>query len=166
MSKAKEIAFAALMAAVMFVVQVALSFLPNIELVSILVIVSAVAFGRRTLMSIYIFALLEGLCYGFGIWWVNYCYVWTILYVVARFLKKWESPVMWAVISGIYGLSFGFLCAIPYGLAGGIYAGLSYWVSGIPFDLIHCIGNFAVALVLFRPLCNICKKINTSLYRY
>lgn len=159
MLKAREIAFAALMAAVMFVAQVALSFLPNIEIVSILVIVSAVAFGRRTLMSIYIFALLEGLCYGFGIWWLNYCYVWTILYIIARLFKKCQSPAMWAVISGIYGLSFGLLCAIPYGLTGGIYAAISYWVSGIPFDLLHCVGNFAVALCLFKPLTQVCRRI-------
>ena len=68
MSKARKIAFSALLAAVLFVAQVALSFLPNIEVVSILVIVSAVVFGRLTLVSIYAFALLEGLCYGFGIW--------------------------------------------------------------------------------------------------
>ena len=42
MSKAREIAFGELMAAMMFAVQVGLSFLPNIELVSILVIVSTV----------------------------------------------------------------------------------------------------------------------------
>lgn len=88
MSKAREIAFGALMAAMMFAVQVGLSFLPNIELVSILVIVSTVAFGRITLMSIYAFVLVEGLCYGFGIWWMNYCYVWLILYVIARIFRR------------------------------------------------------------------------------
>ena len=165
MSKAREIAFAALMAAVMFVVQIALAFLPNIELVSILIIVSAVVFGRRTLMSIYIFVLLEGLIYGFGIWWINYCYVWTVLYIAARLFKKCESPVMWAVISGIYGLSFGLLCAIPYGLVGGFYAGVANWVGGIPFDLLHCIGNFAVALILFRPLKDVCHRINKTILK-
>lgn len=29
---------------------------------------------------------------------------------------------------------------------------LSYWVSGIPFDLIHCGGNFVMTLVLYKPL--------------
>ncbi len=159
MSKAKEIAFAALMAAVMFTAQVALSFLPNIELVSILVIVSAIVFGKWSLMSIYGFVLLEGLFYGFGIWWFNYCYIWAILYIIARIFRRIENPVIWAIISGAYGLSYGLLCAIPYGIAGGLYAGISYWISGIPFDLLHCAGNFAVALVLFRPLSHACRYI-------
>ncbi|HIS47355.1 MAG TPA: hypothetical protein IAB46_07345 [Candidatus Scybalocola faecigallinarum] len=159
MSKAREIAFGALMAAMMFAVQVGLSFLPNIELVSILVIVSTVAFGRITLMSIYAFVLVEGLCYGFGIWWMNYCYVWLILYVIARIFRRCSSRLVWALICGGYGLAFGFLCAIPYGFVGGPYAALTYWVSGIPFDLIHCVSNFVIALVLFSPLCRVCRQI-------
>ena len=111
MSKAREIAFGALMAAIMFVGQIALSFLPNIEVVSILIIISSIVFGRLTLMSIYAFVLLEGLCYGFGIWWFNYCYVWLILYVIARIFRRCENRLVWAVISGAYGLSYGFLCA-------------------------------------------------------
>ena len=29
---------------------------------------------------------------------------------------------------------------------------VSSFVAGIPFDLTHCIGNFVVCLVLFKPL--------------
>ena len=36
----------------------------------------------------------------------------------------------------------------------------SYWISGIPFDLMHCAGNFAIALVLFKPL----RKLTEKLY--
>ena len=25
------------------------------------------------------------------------------------------------------------------------------WVAGIPFDLLYCAGNFAMALLLFQP---------------
>ena len=51
----------------------------------------------------YAFALLEGLCYGFGIWWLNYCYVWAILYGIARALRRRESSFFWAVASGAFG---------------------------------------------------------------
>ena len=159
MLKAKDIVVAALMAAIMLISQVALAVLPNIELVSILVIVGTIVFGRKTLLSIYIFALLEGLIYGFGIWWVNYLYVWTILYVIVRLLRSQRQPLFWAVISAIFGLSFGLLCAIPYALAGGFYAGVANWVSGIIFDLLHCAGNFVVALGLFKPLYSVMQRV-------
>ena len=50
------------------------------------------------------------------------------------------------------------LLALPY-LAGGPWAALSYWVAGIPFDLLHCAGNFVMALVLFQP----CRKVLSRL---
>ena len=31
-------------------------------------------------------------------------------------------------------------------------AGLAYFLSGLSFDLIHCVANFIVGLVLWRPL--------------
>ena len=29
---------------------------------------------------------------------------------------------------------------------------VSWWISGIPWDLAHCAGNFVIALALFVPL--------------
>lgn len=28
----------------------------------------------------------------------------------------------------------------------------SWWITGIPFDISHCVFNFLIVLVLFRPL--------------
>jgi len=62
------------------------------------------------------------------------------------------SPLGWAVLAGGFGLLFGVLCTPVYVLTGGPAFALSWWLSGIPFDLAHCGGNFVLALVLFRPL--------------
>ena len=75
--------------------------------------------------------------------------------------RKMESPLGWAVLSGAFGLSFGALCTLVYWVTGGWAFALSWWVSGIPFDLLHCAGNFAMALVLFRP----CRQVLTRLMR-
>ena len=37
---------------------------------------------------------------------------------------------------------------------------VSKWVSGIPFDVMHCAGNFVIALLLFNPL----RKLTEALY--
>ena len=36
---------------------------------------------------------------------------------------------------------------------------LSYWVSGITFDLVHCAGNFVFTLTLYKPLYKVMEKI-------
>ena len=51
--KTKDIVLCGLLAAVMFVLQVAFGFLPNIEPVSILVIVFTLVLERKTLVIIY-----------------------------------------------------------------------------------------------------------------
>ncbi|MDF2486471.1 MAG: hypothetical protein K0R46_2639 [Herbinix sp.] len=158
--KIKDIALIGMMSAILVAVQVALSFLPNIELVSILIIIYTLVFGRKALYIIYVFVAVEGIIYGIGLWWINYLYVWTVLFLIAMLLRRQHSPYIWAIISGFYGLTFGALCAIPNLFLSGIGSAISYWLAGIPFDILHAIGNFVVALLLFHPLYYIMDKIN------
>lgn len=126
--------------------------LPNIEPVSLLVMLFAVTFGKKALYPIYVYVLLEFALFGFGLWSAAYVYVWALLALAAWLLRGMRSPLGWAVLSGAFGLLFGALCAPVYLLTGGPAFALSWWLSGIPFDLAHCGGNFALALVLFVPL--------------
>ena len=73
--KLRELITLALLAALMFATQVALATLPNIHLVAVIVILSAMLFGWKALYSVYVFVLLEGLLYGFSDWFVCYLYV-------------------------------------------------------------------------------------------
>lgn len=155
----REIIVLGLMGAMLIVVQVALAIIPNIELVSLLIIVFTLIAGKKVFYAIYVFVLVEGLIYGFGIWWINYLYVWSILAVAALILRRNEAPVVWSIVSGLFGLLFGMLCAIPYFFMGGLGAAVSYWVNGIVFDLMHGGGNIIAALFLFRPAYKVVKAL-------
>lgn len=157
---ARELAATALMGALLVAAQVALSFLPNIELVSLLLIIYALCFPlRQALMACFVFTLLEGLLYGFGIWWGMYLYSWPLLVLLARRMRGNPTRMGAALLSGGFGLSFGALCAIPYLITGGLSYGVGWWVSGIPFDIAHCIGNLLAALVLFDPLLRLFSRL-------
>lgn len=157
----KDIVIIGMMSAIMIALQVALALLPlpNVELVSLLTIVFTLVFGYKALYIIYIFVLLEGFIWGFHVWWINYLYVWTVLFIITLLLRQNRSSIFWAVVSGVYGLGFGALCSIPYFLTGGIPTGMAYWVSGIPFDIIHGISNFFIAFVLFHPIHHLLLKL-------
>ncbi|MCL2517146.1 MAG: hypothetical protein FWF15_01160 [Oscillospiraceae bacterium] len=159
--KIKDIIIVALMSAILLTVQVVAAPLPNIELVSLLVIIYTLVFKWKTLFIIYIFAILEGLIYGFGQWWFTYLYVWTVLFVVVTLLSKIDSVILWACVSGMFGLVFGALCAITYFFIGGPAYAVSWWISGITFDLIHGVANFIVCLVLFKPIYLILTKMTS-----
>lgn len=57
--KTRELVGNAFLAAILVIVQVAFSFLPNIEFVSLLIILYTLVFEKRTVVIIYLFALLE-----------------------------------------------------------------------------------------------------------
>lgn len=141
--------------------QVVFSFLPNIEIVSLMVIICTLIYRHKALYIIYAFVLLEGTVWGFGIWWISYLYIWTVLWGAAMIFSKIKSAVFWSVISGVYGLMFGFFSALIQIFIGGIGMAASYWVSGIPFDILHCIGNVAVTLILFKPVYFLLNKLNS-----
>lgn len=157
-STARSLAWMGVLTALLFAGQVVMSFLPNLEIVSLLIILYTIFFGKKVFWMIYGFVLLEGFLYGFGMWWFQYLYLWSILAVVALFFRSNTSPLFWSILSGFFGLSFGALCTLPYLIAGGPAATFSYWVSGLGFDLIHCIGNVVLCLVLFKPLYALLQK--------
>lgn len=148
------------MSALMVATQFALSFIPNVHLTAVLIVVTAVVFGWSAMYSVLVYVMLEGLMYGFGVWWVSYLYAWPLLCAVAVVLRKNDLPsLLWAAVTGGHGLLFGALCALPYVSLSGFPAAVSYWISGIPFDLVHCISNFILTLVLVRPLIGAARKL-------
>jgi len=150
--KTRELVVMGVLTAIVFVGQIAMGFLPNIEVVTLLFIIYTLVFGKKVFFMIYAFAILEGFFYGFGMWWINYMYVWSIQAVITLLFRKQDSVVFWSILSGFYGISFGALCAIPYLFMGGISAAFAYWVAGVAYDITHCIGNVIICLVLYKPL--------------
>ncbi len=150
------------LSAILLLGQLGMSFLPNIEPVTPLIIIYTLVYRKQVFPVIYTFVLLEGLIFGFGIWWVSYLYIWSILALIVLLLPQDNPPVIWAVTAGIFGLLFGALCAIPYLISGGLGAAFAYWAAGIPYDVLHCAGNFTLTLILFKPLYHILKKLRDS----
>lgn len=149
----------------MFALQVVMAPLPNIEPVSLLVMVFALTFGWKSLYPVYVFVAMEILFYGFSLWNVYYLYVWTVLAVVSIALRRMDSPLGWALVSGVFGLVFGGLCAIVDVFIGGFGYAAAKWVSGIPFDVTHCIGNFCIALLLVAPLRTLLGRLYSGIRR-
>lgn len=157
--KLRELAALAVFAALMIALQVAMAQLPNIEPVTLLIILATVFMGPKSLLAVFTFVLAEGLIYGFHIWWINYLYVWPLLVLIVWGLRRWSHPLLWAVVAGAFGLFFGTLCSLPYFLTGGIGAGIGYIIQGIPFDLVHCISNIAIVALLFYPLEKVLARV-------
>lgn len=162
MNRTRALAAAALMAAMLTASKYLMDGLPNIELVSLLVILYTLELPRLAAPAVYTYVFLYGLLNGFGIWWFPQLYIWAVLMLLTRLLRQVELPLAWALVSGIFGLCYGALYAVSYAVLNGPAAGVAWWVSGIPFDLLHGGGNFIAALLLFRPLRAGLRRVKAS----
>ena len=142
----RQVVLFGILGALTFAAKVAMAALPNIEPVSLFVM---------------LYVTMEILFYGIQVWNIYYLYIWLILLIAAVLLRKMESPVLWAILSGFFGLMFGALCAITDVFIGGPGYAVSKWTMGVYFDLLHCGGNFVMALLLFSPL----RKLMERLYK-
>ena len=161
----KEMALFGILGGMTFMAKMALAALPNIVPLSLLVMLYAVTFGRKALYPIYTYVLLEFVLYGVNLWSVNYLYIWLVLAAAAWLLRGMTHPLGWALLSGTFGLLFGLLCAPVYAATGGFAFAVSWWISGIPYDLLHCAGNFVMAMVLFVPLRTLMEKMCRGMVR-
>lgn len=157
----REMVLFSILGTMTFAAKYVMSFLPNIEPASLMVMLFAVVFGKKWVYPTYLYVAMEILFYGINLWSINYLYVWAVLALVALVLKDMRSPFGWALVSGIFGLLFGVLCGIVDVFIGGVSYAVTKWISGIPFDIAHCIGNFFIALVLFHSL----RKLLEQQYR-
>ena len=142
----------------MYVTQVVMSQLPNIEAVSLLIIVTTCLLGVKALFSVYIFVICEIFTYGLHIWSINYLYVWAILVIAVLCTRKFASREFFALLSAIFGLLFGTFCSIPYFIMGGFEGGIVYIIQGFWFDILHCVGNLVLIFILFNFLTNVLDK--------
>ena len=161
-----DIALVALMVAVIEVFKFAMMGLPNIELTSFWLVLFSKNFGKKVYFVVPVFVLLEGIIFGFNLWWISYLYVWPLLVFVTRILNKNDSAIIWASVSAIFGLCFGAMCAIPYAFTGtdlqsGLTIAFNWWVAGIPWDIAHCVGNFVLMMLLYKPLSQVMLRLQT-----
>ena len=70
-----ELVSMALLSAILLIGQVGMSYLPNIEIVSLLVYIYTQIYRKKAFLIIYVFVFLEGCIYGFGLWSVSYTHL-------------------------------------------------------------------------------------------
>lgn len=160
----KEICIFGILAALMFISKIVMEALPNIHLLGMFTMTYTLAFRKKALIPIYIYVMLNGLYAGFSMWWVPYLYIWTVLWAATMILPK-NMPVkakcvIYPIVCALHGIAFGTL----YAPAQAIMFGLNFeqtiaWIiSGLPWDLIHGIGNFFAGMLIL-PLSELLKKL-------
>ena len=138
----------ALLAAVLIFGKELLAFLPNVEIVSMLIVAYTVVYRWRALLPIYVFVAVEAVIYPFPPTVVMYLYVWAILFLLAMLLPARPLPApVYMLLCGLFGLAFGTLCApVQAAFFHLSLPGTLAWIAaGFPFDVTHAVGNAVIA---------------------
>lgn len=166
----RELTIFAMLGALMFCSKLLMEVLPNIHPLGMLTMCYTLVYRRRAIIPIVIYLLLQGVYAGFNLWWLPYLYLWPLLWVVTLLLPRKISPqkamILYPVVCALHGLAFGTLYApaqaLMYGLS--LKATIAWIVAGLPYDLIHAVGNFFVGLLVF-PLSKLLSRLDRQVYR-
>lgn len=165
-----ELTIFAMLGALMYCSKVIMEWAPNIHLLGMFVMVFTLVYRKKALIPLYIFVFMIGLFNGFSIWWIPYLYIWTILWGITMLLPQKMSikvkTIVYPLICFLHGFAYGTLYAPAQALMFGfnLEQTIAWIVSGLPFDMIHGISNFAVGFMIL-PLVNLLNKLNKQLHR-
>lgn len=160
----KELAFFGVYAALLVAFKQAMSMLPNIEPVTVMLIALTCVYGVKALLPTYVFSIIQIAIYGFHVWNLMYLYVWAVLVFLTLLIlpihnalgKRAVAPAvqtaLWTVLAALYGLFFGAICSVPYFITLGPAGALSWIAAGFAFDITHCISNAVITAVAFYPI--------------
>lgn len=175
---ARYVTQVAVMAGLITALKFALSFLPNVELITLLIAVFSTVWGLKySLPATVVFCLVEMAIYGVGSWLLLYFIYWPLLAVIFYYaLRNKKTPVAMGIsvpIGLVMTVLFGVFsaCTDTLFVMGAVSKDMlgtyfvSYYLKGLWFDIIHVISVLISLLVLYIPLVKVCERIRKSITR-
>jgi len=147
-----------------------LYFLPNIELVTFFLLIFVLLFKNTfSFVLINSFCLVQIILFGQSdlFYFVIYNFYAIIIIVLRKNIFSYQYLL--AILFFLFGILFGALYSFNYLIINNFNFKimLAYYIKGIPFDLIHGIGNLLLFLFLYYPTQKIIKQFalnNTNLF--
>ncbi|MFI3284365.1 MAG: hypothetical protein R3Y57_04710 [Erysipelotrichaceae bacterium] len=156
----KNLVLISFLSALLIISKELLSALANVELVTFLLMIYATNMKLKdSLMIAFIFVFMQIPLYGFGDWTLVYFVVWPVLVWGCYKMRNHLNTVYkMSIVSGLFGLCFGLFFSIPYLLVSIDYAWI-YFLRGLVYDVIHCLSNVLIMLILYDMVNKQFKKL-------
>ena len=165
----REITVFAMLSAVMFASKVAMEGIPNVHLLGTFVVAFTLTYRKKALLPIYGYVFVNGIWEGFSPFgWLPELYLWLILWglvmLLPKKMPKVMAPIVYMLVSCLHGLFFGVLYSPVYALFSGMgWDRVWLWIlAGLPFDLLHGMGNFALG-TLILPIATLLKRLDKKM---
>ncbi len=157
LSPVRRIALDGMLCALAIVGRWALGALPNVQPVTVILILMAIYIGIwDSVASAVVIVTVTNMIMGVGIWSLYQMLVWAVIAAVSGLLfKKKHHPVVMLLWCGAMGFVYGAAVSVfsyrTFVTNGGTAGYLAYWLSGLGVDGLHALGN-AVFVWFLQPL--------------
>ena len=161
----KDIVLTSILVAILFVQEQILSFLPNIQLTILLIVLFTKTVGfKKTTVIVIIHTLLDSIFMGsFSImYFIPMLLGWlTIPVLLKTVFKKVESPIDLSLIGGLCALIYTLYFAIANTIISKSNL-LMYLIADIPFTIILIVSSIVSIIWLYQPLYKLMNKYNNQ----
>ena len=173
MVKARDICLIAILSATLTAGKMALSFIANVEVVTLLLTVYALTLPRsRVLIATFVFIATDILIWGAHIWIIMYLIHWPTLVLCVSFLKGKYAPIFAIIIAvlltGLFGVQttiIEVLLLSNFQNIGFIKSFLLRYGTGIPYFITHVVSNAIILPVLVYPLYRLMKSLARQYFK-
>lgn len=158
----KDFILIALFTTILITQKLMLSFLPNIQLTVLLIILYTKIFKiKKTIIIVTLYTLIDLLIFG-GISTIYFPFMliaWLIMPILINTVfKKIESEISLAFISIVLSLIYSYILIIPNVVIFKIPF-IPYLIKDIPFQILLSLSSFLSVLILYKPLKNILENV-------
>ncbi|MBQ6614406.1 MAG: hypothetical protein IIX18_03705 [Clostridia bacterium] len=150
----RDITVFAMLGALMFAGKKIMEFLPNVHPLTLLTVVYTVVYRRRAIYPIIVYLVLETFISGSFMWTVPYYYIFPLCHFAALLVpadfSDVKKQVCYTFICTFFGIAFGSLYAPWQAFMWGLdFTKTLRWIAvGLPYDVIHAAGNFALSFAI------------------
>ena len=154
---AKTVALVGIMAATIECGKLVLSFLPNVEVVTLLCAIYGYVFGWLGVAAALVFVCVEPLIWGLGSWVVTYIVYWPLVALIFMLLSKSKIKNRWIITAVAVGLTV-FFGAFSSVIDTAFYLGINqayfrnlilYYARGSVFYIVQIVCNAVIFPTLF-----------------
>lgn len=144
--------------------RVLLAPLPNIQPVTLIVLLAGMHLGaRHSILLAAVIALGSNLILGHGIWTLYQALGWSLVGCLGALLASRQDSISTLLVAAaLSGFLFDFVVSLSILHAVGPESLLPYLVAGLPYDLLHAAGNVTFAAWMGAPLAEMMRRHNLS----
>lgn len=159
----QRIARIALLTSVCHVSRVMFGFIPNVQPMTVILILITLVFGFSDGLIVAILSMLiSNLQMGMGVWTIAQTGSFAMIIIATSLIRPFYKkihPFLLAIFAGSMGLFYGFSISLGQSFFFTWISFFPYWISGLPFDFLHAFGNIGFWFILHPILIPMFEKI-------